>query len=175
MDFQQAAQEEFFELREFYWALIDRMEQGTIGWKKGVYPSDDMLRTSLSRGEVYTLREAGTLCACVILNSACNDGYEGVLWSRACKPEEVLVPHALAVDPAMQGRGVGKRLVARLLELARADGKKAVRLDILGTNRAAEALYRRMGFSFVAEKRMFYEDTGWTEYRMFEYNLQPLG
>ena len=50
-------------------------------------------------------------------------------------------------------------------------GKKAVRLDILGTNAGAERLYTGMGFRFVQARTLFYEDTGWTEYRLFEYPL----
>lgn len=46
--------------------------------------------------------------------------------------------------------------------------KKTVRLDILGTNTAAEKLYTGCGFHFVQAKDMFYEDTGWTEYKMYE-------
>lgn len=47
--------------------------------------------------------------------------------------------------------------------------EKAVRLDILGTNTAAERLYTRCGFRFVQAKHMYYDDTGWTEYKLFEY------
>ncbi len=61
--------------------------------------------------------------------------------------------------------------MANVLDLARKLGKKSVRLDILGTNYPAEKLYTSMGFRFVQAKEMFYEDTGYTEYRMFELNL----
>lgn len=83
----------------------------------------------------------------------------------------MLIPHALAVSPELHGKGVGTRLVREVTDLARARGKKAVRLDILGTNTAAERLYTKCGFRFVQAKTMFYEDTGWTEYKMFELGL----
>lgn len=171
MIFQKAAPADFARIRDFYWRLIDAMEQSTIGWKKGIYPTDEFLRESLSRGELYTLSDGETLCGCVILNSECNEGYAGVPWTRELAPDEVLIPHALAVDPAMHGRGCGKALVREMLNLARSEGKKAVRLDILSGNDAAERLYTRAGFQFVQAKPMFYEDTGWTEYKMFELNL----
>ena len=57
--------------------------------------------------------------------------------------------------------------------LARRTGKQAVRLDILGTNRAAERLYTGMGFQFVQAKTLFYEDTGWTEYKLYEWPCEP--
>ena len=171
MTFQKAAPADFMRVRDFYWRLIDAMDPDTIGWKKGIYPTDEFLHESLSRGELYTLSDGGTLCGCVILNSESNEGYAGVPWTRALAPDEVLIPHALAVDPAIQGRGCGRTLVREMLSLARSEGKKAVRLDILSGNDAAERLYTRAGFQFVQAKPMFYEDTGWTEYKMFELNL----
>lgn len=34
-----------------------------------------------------------------------------------------------------------------------------------------DMLYTKCGFRFVQAKTMFYEDTGWTEYKMFELGL----
>ena len=65
-------------------------------------------------------------------------------------------------------KGIGKRVVKEILNYAKTEGKKAVRLDILGTNTTAEKLYTGWGFQFVQAKIMFYEDTGWTEYKMYE-------
>ena len=79
--------------------------------------------------------------------------------------------HTLGVAPAMQGRGVAKRVVAECLATAREKGAKCVRLDVLGGNEPAEKLYLAVGFYFVEAKTMYYEDTGWTEFRMFEYKL----
>lgn len=80
----------------------------------------------------------------------------------------MLIPHALAVSPALQGQGIGRAMVAQVQDLARRAGKRAVRLDILGTNGTAERLYTGMEFQFVQAKTMFYEDTGWTEYKLYE-------
>ena len=62
-------------------------------------------------------------------------------------------------------------VVENILNVARAEHKKAVRLDVLGACKAAERLYTGCGFRFVEAKEMFYEDTGWTEYKIFESNL----
>ena len=109
--------------------------------------------------------------ACTVLNSESNEGYAGTPWSLTCRDDEVLIPHALGVRPAQQGKGVGQRVVEEILQYARVNGKKAVRLDILGQNAVAEKLYTKCGFQFVQAKTMFYEDTGWTEFKMYEFNL----
>lgn len=173
MIWQRESEKAFPEIRDFYWRLIDDMASvnDRIGWKKGIYPSDDFLIESLKKGELYSLRENGVILGTVILNSDSNEGYKGLPWSRDFASHDILVPHGLAVSPRVQNRGIGRRLVGHVLDEARAEGKKAVRLDILGTNRQAEALYRLAGFSFVAARKMYYPDTGWTEYKMFELNL----
>lgn len=173
MVFRTADISEFKKIRDFYWELIDLMKDrtDTIGWIKGIYPSDDFLRESLERNELYVMEDGEILIATVILNSAYNEGYQGIKWGIECADEDALVPHALAVFPTLHGRGIGKDLVRRIIDLARETGKKTVRLDVLSGNPAAEALYTGMGFSFVEARTMFYEDTGWKEFRMFEYVL----
>ena len=169
MLFKKANLEDFHRIKQFYWDLIDEMsdQNDKIGWKKGIYPTDSFLQESLDRGELFVLEEGGGLCASVILNSACNEGYAGVTWSIECGENEILVPHALAVSPSRQGKGIGRYFMEEILKLAKTE-KKKVRLDILGTNTAAERLYTGCGFRFVQAKDMFYEDTGWTEYKMYE-------
>ena len=176
LQFQKANSSDFAATRQFYWDVIEDIHKNNtanenLGWEKGVYPLDDFIQTSLEKGELYTLAEGGVLYACVILNSECNEGYLGCPWGITCEPEEVLIPHALAVHPRMQGKDIGKIVVGHVLDLAEQEHKKAVRLDVLGACKAAEALYRSCGFAFVAAKNMYYEDTGWTEYRLFERNL----
>ena len=87
------------------------------------------------------------------------------------KRQEILIPHALAVIPMKQGSGIGTKVVEEIITYARLQHKKAVRLDILGTNQAAERLYTKCGFQLVQAKEMYYEDTGWTEYKIYELNL----
>ena len=117
------------------------------------------------------MTEKDALCACVILNSEHNEGYDSCTWGIVCDPGEVLTPHALAVAPERQEKGIGKIVVESILSIAKAEHKKAVRLDVLGACKAAERLYTSCGFQFVEAKEMFYEDTGWTEYKMFEWDL----
>lgn len=176
MKLQKADEHDFPAIQRFYWDVIadihrNNRDHENLGWEKGVYPSDDLLRGSIRNAELYTLTEAGALNACVILNSACNEGYAGCPWSIDCEPDEVLIPHALAVAPSKQGTGVGRTVVEAILELAGTEHKRAVRLDVLSVYKAAERLYTRCGFHFAAEKELYYEDTGWTAYKLFERNL----
>jgi RimJ/RimL family protein N-acetyltransferase len=58
----------------------------------------------------------------------------------------VLMVRALAVDPAHQGRGIGRRLVRAAVAEARARGARRLRLRVLGPNGAARRVYEACGF-----------------------------
>jgi GNAT superfamily N-acetyltransferase len=56
---------------------------------------------------------------------------------------------AMAVVPDARGAGVGGWLLARTIEQARERGERAMVLEVIEGNEAAERLYRRSGFSTV--------------------------
>lgn len=52
----------------------------------------------------------------------------------------------LGVDPSMQGKGIGSKLVEHLMEQGRNAGKTQTALDVSVLNPRAQALYERLGF-----------------------------
>lgn len=62
----------------------------------------------------------------------------------------------VAVDPAQQGRGYGRRLMKRLLDVARWYRAEQVYLEVRPSNQAAIQLYRSMGFSQIGMRRAYY-------------------
>jgi ribosomal protein S18 acetylase RimI-like enzyme len=58
---------------------------------------------------------------------------------------------AIAIVADHRGRGLGGRMLAELLRLARREGFDAMSLGVSKENRHAIALYRRHGFVTVAE------------------------
>ena len=64
-----------------------------------------------------------------------------------------VVDLSLYVERAWRGRGVGRRLLARLIELARQLGYHKMVLAAFPFNAAGMALYERMGFTTVGVYR----------------------
>jgi ribosomal protein S18 acetylase RimI-like enzyme len=60
--------------------------------------------------------------------------------------EHVWTITGLAVDPAAQGRGVGRALVEALAEEAEARGARRLTLRVFAPNEGARRLYERCGF-----------------------------
>jgi tRNA threonylcarbamoyl adenosine modification protein YeaZ/ribosomal-protein-alanine acetyltransferase len=89
-------------------------------------------------------------------------GYGGISRLGRRPPFEYEV-HTIGVDPAYQGRGIGRRLLADLLNFA-AGG--VVHLEVRTDNSAAIALYRSVGFTEVGLRRRYYRLSGADAYIM---------
>lgn len=69
----------------------------------------------------------------------------GTPYSESEAPEEAGI-RMLAVDPTLQGRGIGRRLVEACLEQAKATGRRRLVLLTRPSMEAAQHLYIRLGF-----------------------------
>jgi ribosomal-protein-alanine N-acetyltransferase len=66
---------------------------------------------------------------------------------------------AIATHPDHRGRGVGARLLAHVLDAARAAGCTLANLEVRASNAPAIALYTRAGFSISYTRRAYYADS----------------
>jgi ribosomal-protein-alanine N-acetyltransferase len=89
-------------------------------------------------------------------------GYGGISRLGRTPPFEYEI-HTIGVDPAYQGRGVGRRMLDELLTIA-AGG--VVHLEVRTDNVTAIALYRSVGFSEVGLRKRYYRISGADAYTM---------
>lgn len=89
-------------------------------------------------------------------------GYAGISRLGRTPPFEYEV-HTIGVDPAYQGRGIGRRLLGELLAFA--DGG-VVYLEVRTDNEAAIALYRSVGFEQIGLRKRYYRVSGADAYTM---------
>ncbi len=62
----------------------------------------------------------------------------------------------LCVDPDLQGQGLGRRMLERLLNEARSHNADTAFLEVRPSNRSAVALYESAGFNEVGTRRGYY-------------------
>lgn len=89
-------------------------------------------------------------------------GYAGIARLGRLCPYEYEI-HTIGVDPAYQGQGIGRGLLARLLEFA-CDGE--IFLEVRTDNAPAIALYESEGFTKVGVRRHYYRVSGADAYTM---------
>jgi tRNA threonylcarbamoyl adenosine modification protein YeaZ/ribosomal-protein-alanine acetyltransferase len=120
---------------------------GDAPWPKAAFARE----LAAKHHHYVAARTAGTLV-----------GYGGISRLGRTPPFEYEV-HTIGVDPAHQGRGIGRRLLAELLNFA-AGG--VVHLEVRTDNAAAIALYRSVGFTQVGLRRRYYRVSGADAYTM---------
>lgn len=89
-------------------------------------------------------------------------GYAGISRLGRVPPYEYEI-HTIGVDPAYQGRGIGRLMLDRLLEFA--DGG-VVYLEVRTDNEPAIGLYRSVGFEQIGLRRRYYRISGADAYTM---------
>jgi ribosomal-protein-alanine N-acetyltransferase len=89
-------------------------------------------------------------------------GYGGISRLGRTPPFEYEI-HTIGVDPEYQGRGIGRRLLDELLNVA---GGAVVHLEVRTDNASAIALYRSVGFTEVGRRRRYYRISGADAYTM---------
>jgi len=65
----------------------------------------------------------------------------------------------LCVDPAVQSRGIGRRLLRALLRIARMHRASQMILEVRPSNEAAIALYHSEGFNEIGRRPRYYPAT----------------
>ena len=173
MNIIKANRNQYEDVRNFYYSMIDAMSGSTVyvGWQKDIYPSAEFLGDSVRKGELYLVLEDENITAAMVFNHDHNEGYDEINWPTKADDSEVMIIHALGVHPDYYGKGYAKALVREAINMARESGIKAIRLDVLEGNIPAEKLYSGFGFQYTDKVRMFYEDTGWTNFKLFEYRI----
>lgn len=137
---------------EAIWALVRRavVHMNALGnpqWGKD-YPTADFYRKDIQRGELWVAEADGALAGVACLNTDEAPEYAALPWTTT--PPAVVL-HRLAVDPAVQRRGVGRRFFAHAEALARQWGASALRMDTYCLNHRMQALIQSQGFRRVGE------------------------
>lgn len=131
--------------------VLAQEERGlaTIGWRRGVYPTEDTARQGLLLGDMYVFEDddSHTISAAAVINHVQMPAYSDGIWSIEASGDEVLVLHTLAVSPQETGHGIGTAFVAFYERMAKDLSCHTLRMDTQAKNTAARALYKKLGYT----------------------------
>lgn len=138
-----ATMTDYQELLTHYQQVCAFMEEsGLKQWHWGQYPAEDIVRADVENGDLYILREEGKLLCAVAVNQKFDVEYADVNWLFGVKPGAF---HRLAISPDAQGKGLGRRVMAEILDMLRAMGCDSLRCDTYIDNARALHLYESLG------------------------------
>lgn len=140
-------------------------------WSYREYPSIGFVEEMTEAGSQLLCMEQEQILGAFVLNDDPQGAYENVQWSRELQRGSYLVCHALAVDPSLQGKGIGRQIVAFCMDYAREHQYQAVRLDVVPDNIPAKKLYEKCGFTYVGDVDLEREIPEIPFFSMYERNL----
>ena len=169
MELIKAAESDLQDLYSLYQRTAEEMKQNGLNqWNWGIYPTEAMIREDVERGEMYIARAAdGSLAAAVVLTETMDPAYNGVSWTGGVRPGMI---HRLAIDPPLQGAGIGGDMLDDAIRILRRAGCDCVRCDTNMENLRAVRLYERMGFRICGT--VFWDDTPGEKYFAFDKRLK---
>lgn len=173
VEIRKARNDDYSAVRGLYYAITDGMLASGISnsWKHDIYPSDEFIKSAIASDMLYIGYENSIPASVMVINREYNEGYENVVWPSGIPMSDAVMIHALGVLPEFSGRGIAGTMTRYAISEARMMGARVLRLDVIEDNKTAEHVYVSAGFVFAGAVSMFYEDTGWTPFRLFEYVL----
>ena len=133
---------------EIYNEICDAQDEGklTVSWIKGVYPTEDTALAALRRDDLFVMEEDKEIVGTGVINHQQMDAYYDANWKFPAENHEVMVLHTLAISPKVGRKGHGSIFVKYYEEYAREKGCPYLRMDTNAINKAARALYNKLGY-----------------------------
>ena len=117
---------------------------GTGHWSS--VSTEKGIRADMKRSSVYVLRDAGCAIATLLLATKKPRAIDCRYFTPVKRPLYLL---GMAVDPARQGCGVGRRCIENAVEICRTWPADALCLDAYDADAGAGGFYRKCGFTEV--------------------------
>lgn len=175
LEFRRAEPSDTAAAQEVYRRIVDYLA-ATVnypGWYHDGHPTPGDVESWVDRGDLYLAvdKTSAAIAGAVVLDHRAPGAFADAAWAVDAASEEVLVVHALGVHPDFLRQGVARFLVDSLLDVARAQGCRAVRLDTYVENSPARELYSRYGFTNLGLHTVHYDGTDLDQFHLFEYVL----
>lgn len=148
MKIRKATENDIDSIAKIYEAIHDEEEKGmaVIGWKRNVYPTRKTAEDGVKRGDLFVLEDEESVMAAAVINQIQVAEYRYAAWKHTADDAEVMVLHALVVDPHRKGRGYGKAFVSFYEDYAREHHCVTLRMDTNARNAGARNLYHKLGY-----------------------------
>ena len=171
--FRRAEEADLPAIVRIYDKILEDQEMGraSIGWARGIYPTEKTARDALKSNSLYVEELGGKVCGSAIINQCQVDVYKKVSWSYPASEDQVLVLHTLTIDPEEGRKGLGEKFVGFYERLAKEKACPYLRLDTNAINERAQAMYQKLGYQIVGRELTVFNGIDRVELLMLEKTL----
>ena len=125
----------------------------------------------MEKGELYLAMIENDVAGMAAIVMHQEKEYESISWAQDLTNDQVATIHLLAVCPNYRGMRLGIEIMEEAIKLARENGKKSFRLDVLKSNLPAQRMYEQAGFAQRGEQNLYAENTEWFDFLFYEKSL----
>ncbi|MBO9675844.1 MAG: GNAT family N-acetyltransferase [Sphingobacteriaceae bacterium] len=120
---------------------------GNFQWGND-YPNPEVFANDITNGQLWVAELENEIVGVSAITTDQDPEYAEAGWDIT---EKAIVTHRLAVDPDWQGKGIAKALMQQAEEVAKAAGINILRVDTNSENKATQALFPKLGYTFSGE------------------------
>lgn len=140
---------------------------GLLNWSVP-YPLD-LIQQQAGQGFVWVLQEEGQCIGTFTLDFVLPDEYQAAWFHEPAAKAAYL--HRLAVDPRIQGRGLGAHCLREVERVAREAGAQWLRFDAYSRNTGIQTFYQKQGYTRLRHFQMAFPAIGTDTFTLYEKNL----
>ncbi len=165
-----ATMNDLSQIKAMYEKIVDSMYKDNIRIWDEIYPCE-FLHDDIETGRLYVLEENDGIASAFALCDS-HVGANCMKWERAL--DKALYIDRLGVNVNCTRKGIGSKMLAEAIALAREKGANYLRLFVVDTNEPATNLYMKNGFERVEGIYDELLDDGYVLHEVgFEMHLQP--
>jgi ribosomal protein S18 acetylase RimI-like enzyme len=143
-----ATKEDIDAVVKIYDAIIEKEESGElrIGWKRGVYPTENTALEAFNRHSLYVCEDNGKVVASARIDQNQVPEYADANWIYDVDDKQVMVLHTLVIDPNCLRSGYGRRFIDFYEQHALEHNCHYLRIDTNEINTLARKMYKKLGY-----------------------------
>lgn len=155
---------------KLYEELIDAIKDNeyTPQWEYGVYPKDENIITAIEDEELYVGEIDSEIVSSIVINHKPSKGYEQVKWKIDDEYDNIYVVHLVAVKHGHGKKGIAKKMLNYVFDLAKENSIKSVRLSIMENNLPAEKVYKKLDFEYIDTITIKADERGIKTFNLYE-------
>lgn len=135
------------------------------------YPNEKTLLEDINKNQLYVKLKNNEIVGCVVLSKELEECYNNIYDGHWEVEDDYMVIHRIAVRKDSYRMGIGYELINEMINIAKYNQVKAIKIDTKSENLRMKALLNKVGFKEVGKVQLLRNDCLDKERVVFEFVL----